>query len=194
MQKNEWDDYAAGWDEDEAAQAYARAAYASLAFALTKMGASIEGVHTLDFGCGTGLLSSHLAKSSASILGVDTSKEMLNVFNAKIRSDRWAHVKTSDVLPSDGEFDLIVCSSVCSFLDDYSARVKQLAGLLSPGGIFVQWDWELNVEDEEPHGLSRDEIRQALSDAGFDDIKVDAAFEVPVGDVVMRPLMGIARG
>jgi len=144
VQKNEWDDYAAGWDEDEAAQAYARAAYASLAFALTKMGASIEGGHTLDFGCGTGLLSSHLAKSSASILGVDTSKEMLNVFNAKIRSNRWAHVKTSDVLPSDG--------------------------------------------------LSRDEIRQALSDAGFSDIKVDTAFEAPVGDVVMRPLMSIARG
>ena len=32
---------------------------------------------------------------------------------------------------------------------------------LGLGGLFVQWDWEVQPDDEEPFGLTRDEVRRA---------------------------------
>ena len=147
----------------------------------------------LDFGCGTGLLTERLADSGASVLGVDTSQGMLDVLQAKIADHNWSDVHTSTELPSlPASFDLIVCSSVCSFLDDYPAMARTLAGLLTPGGLFVQWDWErdTSADIDDTHGLSRAEITEALRAAGLDQVSVDVGFEAAFEDQVMRPLMG----
>ncbi|MCH8334286.1 MAG: class I SAM-dependent methyltransferase [Proteobacteria bacterium] len=38
------------------------------------------------------------------------------------------------------KFDLVVASSVCSFLPDYNSTLRDLSSALKPGGLFVQWE------------------------------------------------------
>ncbi len=193
-----WDDVAAGWDDDRAAVAYSAAAHDSLVVALIARGHRVEAARVLDFGCGTGLLTERLvADGAASIDAVDTSEAMLAVLDAKIAARGWGNVETADRLPSAGTaYDLVVASSVCSFLDDYPGTVAQLASLLAAGGTFVQWDWELDPDDRgsddgDAHGLSRVQMSEALEAAGLVDIHVDTAFRVAIDGAEMTPLIGI---
>lgn len=187
-----WDDAAATWDDDPAARAYAIAAMDSLRAALDELGLGLDGARVCDFGCGTGLLSEQLVGLAESIDAVDTSPAMLDVLDAKIAAHEWSNVRTHTEIPaSAGGFDLVVCSSVCSFLDDYPGTARRLAGLLRPGGVFVQWDWERAPGDE--HGLTRPEIEESLTAAGLRDLRVDTAFDVEFEGHAMRPLIGIGR-
>lgn len=198
---SEWDSYALDWDDDPGAQAYAQAAFSSLLPVLESADTELGRAEVLDFGCGTGLLTERLVERGASVLGVDTSPAMLDVLRAKIGAHNWTDVATSAELPdSAASYDLIVCSSVCSFVDDYPAMARQLADLLVPGGVFVQWDWERETStdstgdgNEDAHGLSRAEIADALNAAGLEKVSVDVGFEVAMGEQVMRPLMGHGR-
>lgn len=187
---NEWDEYAGSWDDDPAARAYAAAAFGSLSELL---GASaLQEATVLDFGCGTGLLTEYLVTGGATIEAVDTSNAMLDVLDAKIDRYGWSAVHTSSDPPEvvDG-FDLVVCSSVCSFLADYPSAVGELASRLAPGGLFVQWDWERSGDDG--HGLTPDQIRAALTAAGLTAIDVRPGFAIEVNDQIMSPLMGHGR-
>lgn len=186
---NEWDDHADGWDDDPAARAYSRAAFDSLTEPLSSCDISLPGSTVIDFGCGTGLLTERLVAAGASVHAIDTSTRMLSVLQGKVERAGWTGVTTGSIIPPPSPTsDLIVCSSVCSFLDDYPGTVAQLAAHLRPGGLFVQWDWER--VDDDPHGLSRDEIVDALTRAGLGRVSVTPAFAERVGDVVMQPLIG----
>lgn len=190
----EWDEYAADWDADDAVQAYAEAAFGSLAFLAEEVGVSLRGATACDFGCGTGLLTERLAGRCAHIDAVDASLPMRDQLRTKIERHRWEHVRLLDRLPATSqEYDLIVCSSVLGFVDDYPGMVETLVAHLAPGGLFVQWDWERNPDDDEPYGLTRTDIRAALESAGLRGVVVGRGFEATVGDDTMSPLMGSGR-
>jgi hypothetical protein len=61
------------------------------------------------------------------------------------------------------------------------------------GGLFVQWDWELDPSDDQSHGFTREEIRRTLTEAGLTGVAVSVAFEATVDDSTMRPLIGSGR-
>jgi len=190
----EWDEHASTWDEDPAARAYSRAAFDSLRVEAARRDVTISGARVCDFGCGTGLLTEQLAADATHIDAVDASPAMLDALREKVARNGWTHVDTlGGPRGAGGHYDLIVCSSVCAFLDDYPGTVRHLASLLRPDGLFVQWDWELGPEDAEEYGLSRDEIRDALAGAGLRSVRVETAFRIPMGDVTMAPLMGSGR-
>lgn len=189
-----WDEHASGWDDHPAVVAYANAAFASLV-GVTEL----AGKRVLDFGCGTGLLTERLAPQVAEVIAVDASAEMVKVLAAKALANvrftvaEWtAETIGADPLAAE-PFDIVVCSSVCAFLPDYPAAVAMLAERLVPGGLFVQWDWELDPEADEPFGLTREAIRAALENAGLTVVSVDTGFEAAVQDMVMRPVMGVGR-
>lgn len=195
-----WDEHANGWDEDEAVRTYSGGAYASL-LRLEEAGHLVlDGARVLDFGCGTGLLAQKLSPRVEGVVALDTSTEMIRVLRAKI-----AKLGLSNIVPVDKPletaivsehglferpFDIITCSSVCAFLEDYPARLRALVRLLRDGGVFVQWDWELDPESDEPFGLTRPEIRLALEGAGLREPRVELAFDVEFDGQRMRPLMG----
>jgi RimJ/RimL family protein N-acetyltransferase/ubiquinone/menaquinone biosynthesis C-methylase UbiE len=189
---NEWDMYARNWDDDGAARAYAAAAFSSLQEVPAPGGIRLEGANVIDFGCGTGLLTERLVAAGARVEAVDTSTAMLGVLRTKVAERGWASVETGTGLPPDRvAFDLVVCSSVCLFLDDYPGTVAELVTRLRPGGFFVQWDWERT--DEDPHGFTKDEIQSVLTRSGLIDVEVRAGFEVLADAQRMSPLMGYGR-
>jgi len=189
-----WDDFADGWDDDPAAIAYAKAAFSSLELVLADRERTLDRAGVLDFGCGTGLLAEQLVDRVAAIDAMDTSPAMLAVLRGKAErhgsARPWANVRVLEALPTSGSYDLIVASSVCSFLDDYRGVVAHLASLLAAGGTFVQWDWEQDPTDDDSHGLTREAVAEALTSAGLEMVTVDTAFEVRVGDAVMAPIVG----
>ena len=155
-------------------------------------GIALNGARVVDFGCGTGLLTEQLVSAGAAVDAVDTSPEMLRVLDRKIAQHGWTTVKTGTELPATGQvYDLIVCSSVCSFLDDYPGTAAHMVSLLRPGGLFVQWDWERTGDDD--HGLSKDEINDALDRAGLVDVSAKTGFTTTVNDHTMSPLVGVGR-
>ena len=190
----DWDQHATTWDQDEAARAYAQAAFGSLSAVMAASGHSLEGARVCDFGCGTGLLTERLADNSERVDAVDTSRAMLDVLRSKIERHGWRNVWPASELTSVlANQDLVVCSSVCAFLDDYPGTVGQLVARLRPGGLFVQWDWKRDDHDPESHGLSRDEIRAVLTGAGLSSVSVDTAFDLSVDGQTMKPLIGFGQ-
>jgi hypothetical protein len=97
------------------------------------------------------------------------------------------------VVAIDRAFDIVVCSSVCAFLDDYASSVAILARLLRRGGLFVQWDWELDPDDDEPFGLTREAIREVLTGVGLDLLSLETGFTIGNGADAMSPLMAVAQ-
>lgn len=190
-----WDEMAAGWDNDPAVLAYANAAWTSLEERVEVS----QQARVLDFGCGTGLLTERLAPRVQEVVAVDASSEMIEVLQAKELPNvsafvaQWTPGVALDDSITRAPFELIVCSSVCAFLDDYPGAVTMLAGLLAPGGCFVQWDWELDPADEEPYGLTSAAITEALEGAGLEVVSVGIGFDIPFEEHRMRPLMGIGR-
>lgn len=193
MTGSEWDEYADGWDDDPAAGAYAAAAFESLLGLLDDNGVDLEGARVCDFGCGTGLLTDRLVAHAASIDAVDSSPAMLAVLDGKIARHAWTTVRTMAMPSSSAEYDLIVCSSVCGFLDDYARTVAELASTLAPGGWLVQWDWEADPSAPDGDGLSREAIASALTGAGLEAITVDVGFRIPFEGQTMAPLLGAGR-
>ena len=189
--ENEWDAYAPSWDADPDARAYAQAAFDNLATVLTQTSVTLPNAQVLDFGCGTGLLTEQLVSSGAAVDALDTSPAMREVVRAKIEAQHWSAVELAghlEDLHPQRRYDLIVCSSVCSFLPDYPGEVERLVGGLRPGGVFVQWDWERTAGGDS--GLSRDEVRETLRRACLTDVHVGTAFEIAMGGQPARPLIG----
>lgn len=191
---NEWDAVAGEWDDSEAVRAYAAAAFESLKRIAEENGMSLDGARVIDFGCGTGVLTERLVAAGAEVLAIDSSPAMLAAVDRKIAELGWTTVRTSpDLTVADGPFDLVVCSSVCGFLDDYPAVAGGLASKLRAGGVFVQWDWERIDGDESDHGLSRSEISEALGAAGLERIEVGPDFAIDIEGDSVRPLLGTGR-
>lgn len=197
-----WDDYADDWDEDEGARAYSQAAFERLTRLCAERSVRFAGARLCDFGCGTGLLTEKLATACGAVVALDTSAKMIDRLRRKVERLGLTHVQTTteplekavdDATLFGDQFDIIVCSSVCAFLDDYADTVNILVKQLKPGGLFVQWDWELDPDAREPFGLTREHVRAALRASGLETIEVTSAFEVSIDDTTVHPLMGVGQ-
>ena len=191
--KNEWDDYAEGWDIDLTVKVYAKNAFSELTANI-----DINDLAVLDFGCGTGSLTKLMSPYAKSVLAIDSSSEMIKHLNSKRLSNvcSIADYLSEGLIKSTPElshqFDLIVASSVCSFLDDYDETLKLLSSLLKDGGRFVQWDWYAESESSEM-GLTEQRVVNALLETGFDVIKITKPFVMTSSKGNMPVLMAIAK-
>lgn len=195
-----WDEYADGWDDDPAVQSYAKAAFQSLQGLAGSDGLKLHGARALDFGCGTGLLTTQIASAAKEVVGLDMSSAMIRVLDQKIQAMGLTNLQTFAGSIEQGvvqktelfgaPFDLVTCSSVCAFVDDYPATVRTLTGLLQKGGAFVQWDWELEEHADESFGFTQKQIEETLSGAGLTQVQARIGFDVEFEGKRMRPLLG----
>jgi 2-polyprenyl-3-methyl-5-hydroxy-6-metoxy-1,4-benzoquinol methylase len=195
MPTDTWDDFAAGWDAEPDVQQYADKAYESWQRRVAPLIENISEIKVLDFGCGTGLLTERLAPLCHEMVAVDTSVGMIDVLDKKMAkggpgniSSLVATIDHASIAASPYElskFDLVVASSVCSFLPDLEATLCHIATIMNPNGIFVHWDW---IDD-----LPIDTVRGAFVKAGLSRLRIDKEFEMTGRSGPMSVVMGIGR-
>ena len=188
-----WDDYAEGWDGNEDVISYSDKAFRALCEVVNP-----EGLLILDFGCGTGLLTERMATTADRIVAVDPSEKMISVLQNKQLSNvetliavlSEETIKTYELFRS--KYDLIVASSVCSFLPDYEGTLGLLKTLLKPNGVFVQWDW-LKSDEDNDSGFDEERIESAYQLAGLEKLSITEAFSIESEEGPMNVIMGVAR-
>jgi 2-polyprenyl-3-methyl-5-hydroxy-6-metoxy-1,4-benzoquinol methylase len=105
----------------------------------------------MDFGCGTGLFGLEMADHARSLLGIDTSSGMLEVFDKKTKGANNVSSKLIDLENEslDQKFDLIVSSMAFHHLNQPDRMLGTLKNLLKPNGKLAIVD--LDEEDGSFH-------------------------------------------
>ena len=172
---------AAQWDENPQRRAVAL----TVAKAIIAAAKPNKTMHALEFGCGTGLVTMEIAPLVNTLLGVDTSREMLSVLQEKIKTSGLTNIETtctdlsssSDTVFTDKAFDFVYSSMTLHHIDDTAGFIKRVSTLLCPGGIMALAD--LDLEDglfhDDPlekvhHGFDRDALAVLLKTAGLQPI------------------------
>ena len=93
-----------------------------------------DGERILDIGCGDGTLALEIKSKGADVIGVDLSKEMVEVTKAKGIETFIASVTD---LPFDSEFDAIFSNAVLHWVKDANLAVQNIAKSLKSKGRFV---------------------------------------------------------
>jgi len=97
----------------------------------------------LDAGCGSGIFSDYAAQRARSVFAFDGSPEMIEISKARAAQNtrtnieiRTAQLGETGLL--DGRsFDLILCSSVLEYVEDYWRAFDGLAEALKPNGTIL---------------------------------------------------------
>lgn len=109
--------------------------------ALLSLMNSVENMRVLDAGCGEGYLSRMLAKSGASVTGVDYSETMIQLATSKTPEElkitfEHGNCEALNFL-QDKNFDLIISNMVIQDLSNYELAISEMYRLLVDGGYFV---------------------------------------------------------
>ena len=100
------------------------------------IGARVTGLRVLDMACGEGYGSEVLARSAASVVGVDANPDAHE--HARLRYRRQNLVFDRGMVESYGEprsFDAVVFLQTIEHVQDPAAVLRQFQGLLAPGGV-----------------------------------------------------------
>ncbi len=150
----------------------------------------------LDIGCGDGKITAQIAKHipDGSILGIDTSKNMIEVCKkdfGHIKNLTCKHVSAESFVATK-TFDLIVSFSTFHWIKDQEKVITNIFDWLKPGGTLVimtsggnapaiekvfekeYWQKELPVQTNETwHGKTSIDYQNMLKQAGFMNIKIE---------------------
>jgi ubiquinone/menaquinone biosynthesis C-methylase UbiE len=133
----------------------------------------------IDYGSGTGLLSLELSDLVESILLVDSSKQMLEVAQAKISHKGITNSKVlySDFTQESPELkaDIVLMSLVLLHIPDTKKIIQELFDILNNGGKLIIIDFDKNDKIYHPkvhNGFSHEELKKRLSAVGFKSIEI----------------------
>lgn len=91
----------------------------------------------LDAACGTGRHTEYLASLGHTVIGVDTSPEMLARARAKVPDGTFFEADLHDVPLADDSVDLVVCAIALSHVADLTPALTELVRVLRPSGHLV---------------------------------------------------------
>jgi SAM-dependent methyltransferase len=207
--KAEFDDYAGDYDNalnqglslsGEPKEYFARERVRWLAARLSDLG--VQPSHVLDYGCGTGGTSLELLEQlhARMVVGVDASRESLDVARKVHATPRLQFKNMSDLEPS-GQFEVVYCNGVFHHVEP-EQRLDALGYVhrsLSEGGYFGLWEnnpWNPGTRlvmrripfDRDAKLLSPPGARRLLVRAGFEVLRTDFLFFFPRLLSALRPL------
>jgi 2-polyprenyl-3-methyl-5-hydroxy-6-metoxy-1,4-benzoquinol methylase len=195
MTASEWDEFAIDWDVNADVRDYSEKAYAAWAEKVAPAVRDLPQIRVLDFGCGTGLLAQKLAKQCGQIVAVDSSPKMIEVLEKKIEESGTNNILTlvatvdnqsfGDHPLLSAKFDIVVASSVCSFLPNYEETLCSLSTFINPSGWFVQWDWISDMPEER--------LRKAFEASGLAVRSVGQAFSIESREGSAGVVMGVGQ-
>ncbi len=134
-------------------------------------------MYVMDFGAGTGLISSQVVPFVKRIVAVDISRAMLNELISKPELQGKVEMVCQDITdrPIDGKFDLIMSAMAMHHVKDTSKLIQTFADHLKPGALIALAD--LDKEDGDFHakdtegvfhlGFKRNELQLILEKHGF---------------------------
>jgi len=105
-----------------------------------------DGDCVLDVGCGTGSLSSTIAKTTgaAKIIGVDPSAGFIKFARTHNADPRVSFdIEDAQNLPyPDGVFDRCIASLIINFIPDAAKAAKEMRRVTKPGGVAATCMWD----------------------------------------------------
>jgi 2-polyprenyl-3-methyl-5-hydroxy-6-metoxy-1,4-benzoquinol methylase len=185
MDKRNFDTEAAQWDIPPRVKLAQ-----DIAAAIGKQVAFVPGMAMLDFGCGTGLLSLALRGRVHTVTGADSSRGMLEVFNAKLRKGKVRGVRTVWLNPEKplnlgGPYHLVVSSMTLHHIKDIEPLLKIFYDSLGPGGQLALADLDSdgglfheNTDGVFHNGFDREALAEMARKAGFTDVACVNATEM----------------
>jgi ubiquinone/menaquinone biosynthesis C-methylase UbiE len=177
--KKDFDKEAATWDEEPRRVKLAH----DVADAVMREVKLTPVMDTLDYGCGTGLVTLRLQPHVRTITGADSSKGMIKVLQEKVKKQGLKNVRAQLVDFELGErvtgkFHLVVSSMTLHHVCDPAVLFWEFHALLQPGGYLCVAD--LDTEDGSFHGdntgvlhfgFDRNELKELLGKTGFREVR-----------------------
>ena len=172
------------WDADDMKQRLSAAIGASI----IKHVPLKQDMYVMDFGAGTGLVSSHVAPLVNKIVAVDISQSMLDRLVAKPELQGKVEACCQDIMdqPLDTRFDLIISAMALHHVDDTQKILTRFAEHLKPGAQLALAD--LDKEDGSFHpegtegvfhtGFEREALQALLEKSGFHDVRFYTAHTI----------------
>jgi 2-polyprenyl-3-methyl-5-hydroxy-6-metoxy-1,4-benzoquinol methylase len=176
------------WDADEMVKKLSSAVGSSI---LNNISLDPDMI-VMDFGAGTGLISSHVAPQVKNITAVDISEAMLEKLAAKAELKNKVSTVCQDILeqPLAEKFDLIMSAMAMHHVKDTDVLIHTFSEHLKPGALVALAD--LDKEDGSFHpegtegvyhsGFERDDLQRKLEKNGFEDVRFYTAHTVEKND------------
>jgi ubiquinone/menaquinone biosynthesis C-methylase UbiE len=185
-EKRDFDKEAVSWDEHPPRVKLAN----DIVRAISNHIVMTSDMDVMDFGCGTGLLTIQLQPLVNSIMGIDSSQGMLDIFRMKIAQQNLTNVKAlfldldkGDVLT--GHYHLVVCNMTLHHINEIRPLFEQFYKVTAPGGYLCIADLDSDAGQFHDSntgvchfGFDRATLRKIFIEAGFDDIHAITAAEV----------------
>jgi 2-polyprenyl-3-methyl-5-hydroxy-6-metoxy-1,4-benzoquinol methylase len=148
--------------------------------------------HIMDFGAGTGLISSQVAPLVDKITAVDISQSMLEKLSRKPELQGKVEIVCQDILdePLDQTFDLIMSAMACHHVQDTHRLLQTFADHLKPGGRIALADLDredgsfhpVGIEGVYHKGFDRQDLGAMLEQHGFEQVEFTTAHSVEKND------------
>lgn len=145
-------------------------------------------MHVLDFGAGTGLISSQIAPYVEKITAVDISQSMLDKLIEKQGSTDNVQTLCQDITiePIGKQYDLIMSAMAMHHVENTDNLVKRFSDHLKPGAKIALADLDeedgsfhpKGMEDVYHDGFERSEFQATLEKHGFKDINFETAHTI----------------
>tara|TARA_A200000113_G_scaffold216769_1_gene222470 strand:+ start:201 stop:971 length:771 start_codon:yes stop_codon:yes gene_type:complete len=106
----------------------------------------LNGLNCLDVGCGGGILSEKLNRLGANVMGIDASKNSIEIAQEHAKKSRlkinYKCITTSKLLEIKeqktlNKFDLVIASEVIEHVNDRMTFLSDISNLCRPGGLIV---------------------------------------------------------
>ena len=135
----------------------------------------------LDYGCGTGLISFNLSQGVGTVVGYDSSLQMLEVFNSKIDSNKI--LSTNSLESYNNHFDCVVSSMVFHHIMNLDEALDDVYRIMKVDGKLLVVDLDLDdgsfhrdeLDFKGHNGFNRNQFKSLVESHGFACIELETA-------------------